>query len=334
MEAVYENWFDYEIGGKVPLSLLESQFNEEMSNFEKMLNAIDVCNESGVATVSINENAITDKIRELWDKFTAWFKGIIEKIKGTINDIKSGIEFVKRIKANMKNINWDKLESDFDARYRKFVDSNQEIIDAEYVIVEGNNVFKGQYLGCELSGGVLLSDVNGVNKVLDKAIYDDNVSKINNWIERIIHNENNESEIDSIVSDMNSYYQKVKENYKSVKCTIIFESKFDGNPKGYVEYLTKHVEDSVNAIPQYEKIIQQIEQNKEQFSKQVTSIAKTQSPKAANALMKCLSKAIQEMNGNINKYNRILTTLKKDKSFSEKTAWYVANISNRSDLKN
>lgn len=83
-----ENWFDYEMNGKMPLSLLESQFNEEYDNFMKMMNAIDICNESGIVVLEISGAKIKEKIISILEKFRDWVRGILKILKGKETELK------------------------------------------------------------------------------------------------------------------------------------------------------------------------------------------------------------------------------------------------------
>lgn len=81
MDYVVENWFDYEVNGKVPLSLLEVKLDEEINSFNKILEAINICNESSIVVLEVDESKIKEKILAVIKKFKEWIKGIKQFLK-------------------------------------------------------------------------------------------------------------------------------------------------------------------------------------------------------------------------------------------------------------
>lgn len=114
MDYVVENWFDYEINGKVSLSLFESVLNDEIKELHKIFEAIDVCNESSII-LELNYGNIKEKVHTIIDKVVTLIKTIKKKISEKIDEIFN--------KTEIKD---------------KFKDSDEEIEIHNYVIKNAN----------------------------------------------------------------------------------------------------------------------------------------------------------------------------------------------------
>lgn len=108
MEAVYENWFDYEINGKVPFSFIESDILSEIDNFTKITSAIDVCLENNIILEFKVEN-IKEKAKTLIEKFKTFITALRRKIK------EKCIAIIDRLKVLIKS---KKSEKDSDAKQK------------------------------------------------------------------------------------------------------------------------------------------------------------------------------------------------------------------------
>lgn len=256
MEAVYENWFDYEVNGKVPFSLIESQFNEEYDNFIKMMNAIDVCNESGVVTITLNENAITDKIKELWHKFKLWVTGLVNKIKSAISGLKSKIEFYKNAINSMSKIDWVKLGQDYDKAYVDFWSSQKDVIDVEFTITEAAISGSEKYIGLETVGKVMISDADKVIKYIEEEKFpkvEDTIAELMGKLAKA-HDPESSKELLDVVSKAKAEIDNDEDNTPT-QITASFESKFSNDPEKYSEYLVEHLEDLDKAEKKYYEMI-------------------------------------------------------------------------------
>ena len=96
-----ENWFDYEINNKLPMSLLDSMIESNIEEIDKIFDAIDICNENGIEIVGINEG-VGDKIKEIIE----FIKEKLETIKKVLSTllsehIKKLIELLKKAKAKL-----------------------------------------------------------------------------------------------------------------------------------------------------------------------------------------------------------------------------------------
>ena len=90
MEAVYENWFDYEINGKMTLFVFEEMFFDELSNFDKLTKSISICDESSMVTVlEINKEAIEIRLKEIIEKFKVWVANVIKFLEKKWDDLKT-----------------------------------------------------------------------------------------------------------------------------------------------------------------------------------------------------------------------------------------------------
>lgn len=109
MDYVVENWFDYEVNGKVPFSFIESDILSEIDNFTKITSAIDVCLENNIILEFKVEN-IKEKAKTLIEKFKTFITVLRRKIK------EKCIAIIDRLKVLIKN---KKSEKDSDAKQKE-----------------------------------------------------------------------------------------------------------------------------------------------------------------------------------------------------------------------
>lgn len=339
MEAVYENWYDYEMNGKVPFSLIESQFNEEYDNFIKMMNAIDVCDESGVATISINENTITDKIKELWHKFTLLLNSIVNKVKEQVAAIQAKMNWFARQREALKHIDWDKVARDYDKRYTEYIQSNQDVFDAEYVVIgEGvssinEGIYKGQYLGLVMNG-TMITDTASIIKIIDSIYISSGLLKTVNIINTIVSKADDENALIEVMGDIDTFKntvdQKIKDSKKSVGS--LFAPNYEGNPKGYCEYLDKHAQEIGKAVVSYQKEIENLKQLKEKAEKEYDFLNKSLEGKASSAMMKVTSVLVGMMSKKIKIYSKLISLLKKDLGLSIMCAKVTSSVAGKENM--
>lgn len=133
------NWFDYEMDGKISLSSIEEMYFDELTNFTNICEAINICNDSGVVTITLNENTIADKIKALIEKFKQWVKGIRIFLE------EKYAELEKKIKVALARIN------------------KQEVIEKDFVVPN----IKVTVMGKEETGDI--KDVlNNINETIEE----------------------------------------------------------------------------------------------------------------------------------------------------------------------
>lgn len=93
-----ENWYDYEVNNRIPLSLLEASIIDEFTNMNKMISSLNVVSEA-VDSKSMLDN-IKQSINKILEALKTFFANLIAKIKETSNlDIKIAEKY-KRILSN------------------------------------------------------------------------------------------------------------------------------------------------------------------------------------------------------------------------------------------
>lgn len=93
-----ENWYDYEVNNRIPLSLLESSIIDEFTNMDKMISSLNVVSEAADSKSMLDN--IKQSINKILEALKTFFANVIAKIKETSNlDIKIAEKY-KRILMN------------------------------------------------------------------------------------------------------------------------------------------------------------------------------------------------------------------------------------------
>ena len=75
------------------LSILSESIDNEINNFNKLLESINILNENNILLEKVDMkelwNKFKEKIKEIWQKFKDWIKKVIKNINEAIQKIKA-----------------------------------------------------------------------------------------------------------------------------------------------------------------------------------------------------------------------------------------------------
>ena len=185
------------------LSILSESIDNEINNFNKLLESINILNENNILLEKVDMkelwNKFKEKIKEIWQKFKDWIKKVIKNINEAIQKIKA--------KFNRK-----KIEDDAKAIENAIAQTPEEEKEAKFnKVAEGLKDWAKSdliYYYC-LESSKIKQDYN-IFKNKDIIRYNINVEFNDNIDSASISTNTNRTTIDEIQTQNNAIFKKFK----------------------------------------------------------------------------------------------------------------------------